>query len=135
MGDEEIKLASTAQEQTDIKHGFHEEETSRGGRADKSFLLKGRRKESIRGRLETCCPFQGRLGSNWPGRHRPARKIPTPACNIKEKSRVYHEELSNKVTVHGQVSRSRKKDPQCEDLHAMQCAQPNKSNSLPQVRL
>ena len=36
-------------------------------------------REFKRGRLETCCPFQGRLGSNWQSRFRPVMKIPTPA--------------------------------------------------------
>lgn len=40
--------------------------------------------EFIRGRLETCCPFLGRLGSKCDKRNSLHRKIPTPALIIIE---------------------------------------------------
>jgi len=46
---------------------------SRGGRADKFRAAVGRRKFK-RGRLETCCPFQGHLGSKWRGARDPPGK-------------------------------------------------------------
>ena len=47
--------------------------------AERTISAENMPREFKRGRLETCCPFQGRLGSKWPGRYSTARKIPTPA--------------------------------------------------------
>ena len=47
--------------------------------AERTISAETMPREFKRGRLETCCPFQGRLGSKWQGRYSTTRKIPTPA--------------------------------------------------------
>ena len=47
--------------------------------AERTIFVAFGAREFIRGRLETCCPFQGRLGSKCGGRDSSLRKIPTPA--------------------------------------------------------
>ncbi|VVB66966.1 Uncharacterised protein [uncultured archaeon] len=65
---------------TDIKHGL-KTSVIRAGVAERTISDRKRRREFIRGRLETCCPFQGRLGSKWraapdlPGKSQPRRYL------------------------------------------------------------
>jgi hypothetical protein len=72
----------------------------------------------------------GTLGFKLVGRYRLTKKIPTPALFIRGKLDIGADISSERVDNHGQISRSRKKNPERQDLHALQCTQPAESYQM-----
>lgn len=121
MQDKKINLATA----TDIKHGFHVMMVGPGWQSGQ--FLSGNCQAGVHTRqARDLLSLPGTLGFKLAGRSRPAMKIPTPA--------LIYLELRRRAD-HGQISRGRKKNPECQDMHALQRTQSRKSYSLPQVRL